>query len=191
MTQLSVFAQQNDTTGQIIERKSELRCVSEEVTRISRDIAREKNRVAELLKTKIEKEQERDAVSKQIEAVSGQIDALKKQLEEEKKKTGTDEYKEALDKLRKPIESALENFKAFKDAMKTITSEMEALEEATDDIGIQLKIQHTCKICMCSKDKWVSFDCGHIFCQECAALKSDKCAFCNKPIESWHEVYLP
>lgn len=191
MTQAAAFAQQNDTSGQMQEKKSEIRCLSDELARLSREIANSKNGIAHLSKIKAEKDKEKETVMKQIEASSQEIVMLKKQLEEEKKKTGTDEYKEALAKLREPFESALENFKSFREIVQKMSSDFETLNEEADDVGIQLKILHVCKICMCSKEKWISFDCGHIFCQECAALKNDKCAFCNKQVNSWHEVYLP
>lgn len=191
MTLISVLAQQNDTAGELHERKSEMKCLSDELTRLSRDIAAAKNRVIALKTIQSEKNKERDDLLRQIDAVKQEVPMLQAKLEEEKKKTGTAEYKEALAKLQAPLQSALDNFKSFRKMIDEVSSGLETLSEEADDVGHVLKISHVCKICMGPKEKWISFDCGHIFCQECVAMKHDTCAFCNKQIQSWHEVYLP
>lgn len=186
-----LFARQGDVSGELKERMTEIRCFAEEHTKLSNELAVSRTRLSRLHQMKEYTEKERESILEQIKRIKDEANALKKQLEDEKKKVGTDEYKDALSQLRAPVESALEKFREFKEAVKQMGAELETLSDNADEVGTSLKIAHVCKICMCPKDKWITFGCGHVFCQECAALKNDKCSFCNKTVTSWHEVYLP
>lgn len=163
---VEVFAQQSDF-GELSEMKTEVQCLQEITIYLSEEIVK-------LEKSRKDKEKEMLKLKEETEKYEKEMEYLRKRQE----KISTDEFKDSLQKLEKPLQSTVEKFKEFQKLL-------------IDDVGISLGILHTCKICMCPKDNWISFGCGHVFCKDCASLKSDKCAFCSRPVDFWHEVFLP